>query len=208
MSKTVGFKQIYVGVFDQEGKTLKNLFLWKDEKGGTVNMNVSGLAPENIEMRASNKTVWQKKKGAGEVKSELGLFNIPTEHLNIVLGRDTDTNGSSWVGDDTSAPYVAMIGESEHLLTSEPIYCGLVKGTLSLDSDEWKTTQKQAEAPEPTTLNGDWIARDIDGKSRIVGYHEGENNSDKFFEAVLPGFSKLKANEDIVNVTEDEEGTP
>ncbi len=200
-SATAGFKKLHVGVFDDKAEKIIQKFTWEDDQGGTVNMNISGLAPEMADMWASNKRVWMKKQGTNEIKSDIDLFNVPTDDLNVVLGRDKDENGTSWVGDDSRAPYVAVIGESE-TINGDPIYCALVKGSFSLDSIEFKTTAEKAEAPEPTKLNGDWMNRKIDGKSRAIGYHEGEKGADAFMANVFPGYS----GDDLP--TESEEDTP
>ncbi|MEB7998924.1 phage tail protein [Staphylococcus saprophyticus] len=185
-SATVGFKKLHVGIFDDKAEKIIKRMTWEDDKGGTVNMNITGLAPEMVDMWASNKRVWMKKQGTNEVKSDTDLFNIPTEDLDAVLGREKDENGTSWVGDDTRAPYVAAVGESEDA-DGNPIYCALVKGTFSLDQVEFKTTAEKAEAPEATKLTGDWMNRTIGGKSRAVGYHEGEEGAEAFLELVFPG---------------------
>ena len=35
---------------------------WEDEKGGTVDLNITGLAPDLVDMFASNKRVWMKTR--------------------------------------------------------------------------------------------------------------------------------------------------
>ncbi|WP_413481886.1 major tail protein [Mammaliicoccus vitulinus] len=187
--QTFGFKRLLVGVFDKDGLKVEKKLVWEDENGGTVNLNVTGLNPESVKFRASNKTVWQKRQGTDEVKSDMDLFNVPTEDLNTVLGRDSDGK-TSWVGDDTRAPYVAMIGESENPVTGEPIYCALTKGTFGLESIEMKTTEEKIEAPEPLKLAGDWIGRNIDGKSRTIGFHEGTEGADEFIAKVFDGLAE------------------
>lgn len=188
-SATVGFKKLHVGIFDDKAEKITKKLTWEDDKGGTVNMNITGLAPEMVDMWASNKRVWMKKQGTNEVKSDIDLFNIPTEDLDAVLGCEKDENGTSWVGDDTRAPYVAVVGESADV-NGKPIYCALVKGTFSLDQVEFKTAAEKAEAPEASKLTGDWMNRTIDGKSRAVGYHEGEEGVDAFLNLVFPGYTE------------------
>ena len=187
--QTFGFKRLLVGVFDEDGKKVEKKLTWEDADGGTVNLNISGLNPESVKFRASNKTVWQKRQGTDEVKSDMDLFNVPSEDLNTVLGRDVDGK-TSWVGDDTRAPYVAMIGVSENPVTGEPIYCALTKGTLGLESIEMKTTEEKIEAPEPLKLAGDWMGRTIDGKSRTIGFHEGDEGADEFISTVFEGLEE------------------
>lgn len=185
-SAIAGFKRVHVGIFDDKAENIIKRYLWEDENGGTVNLNITGLAPDMVDMWASNKRVWMKKQGTNEVKSDMDIFNIPTDQLNGVLGREKDQNGTSWVGDDTRAPYVALVGESE-TIDGQPVYCALVKGTFSVDSNEFKTTADKEEAPEATKLSGDWMNRKVDGKSRVYGYHEGSAGSDAFMKLVFPG---------------------
>lgn len=184
-SYTYGFQRLHVGVFDKEGNKVEKRLLWEDKNGGTIHINITGLNPQTIKMRASNKTVWQKRQGTDEIKSDMDLFNIPMEDLDLVLGREKDENGTSWVGSDTRARYVTIIGESQDGVTGVPVFCALTKGTLGLDSIEFKTTQEKPSEPEPTKLHGEWIERTIDGKSRTVGYHIGKKNSEAFFNLIF-----------------------
>ncbi|MEB8101054.1 major tail protein [Staphylococcus xylosus] len=193
-SYVAGFKRLHVGLFDEKGEQVTEKFIWEDDQGGTVNMNITGLAPEMVDMFASNSRVWMKKQGTNEVKSDIDLFNIPSEDLNKVLGRVKDENGTAWVGEKTRAPYVTVIGESEAGLTGEPIYCALLKGTFSLDSMEFKTKGEKAEAPEATKLTGDWMNRKVDGESRVYGYHEGSKGAEEFMKKVFVGLSTEAAN--------------
>lgn len=89
-SYVAGFKRLHVGVFNDKADKVISKHIWEDENGGTVNMNVTGLAPDMVDMFASNKRVWMKKQGTNEVKSDIELFNIPSEELNAVLGRSKD----------------------------------------------------------------------------------------------------------------------
>ncbi|EMC0274949.1 phage tail protein [Staphylococcus pseudintermedius] len=197
-SYTVGFKKLYVGVFDEDAENIVKRFIWQDEKGGTVNLDITGLSPDMIDMYASNKRVWMKKEGTNSVKSDLDLFNIPTDQLDYVLGRTEDTNGSSWVGETTRAPYVAMIGESETGVDGKPVYVALLKGIFSLDSMKFKTKGEKEEAPEPTKLTGDWMMREVEiggtTSGYVFAYHEGTNGVEEFFNKVFVGFDNTDPN--------------
>lgn len=192
-SYVAGFKRVYVGVFNKSSK-IEQVFVWEDDKGGTVRMNITGLAPDKTDMFASNKRVWIKKQGTNEIKTDLELFNIPSDELNTVLGRKKDNNGTTWVGVDTRAPYVTLVGESQDGITGEPIYVALLKGILSLDNIELKTKGEKAEAPEVTKLVGDWMNRKIDVDGNVVenayGYHEGKEKADAFLKKVFEGYTK------------------
>lgn len=192
-SYVAGFKRIYVGVFNNASK-IERLFVWEDDKGGTVRMNITGLAPDKTDMFASNKRVWIKKQGTNEIKTDLEVFNIPSDELNTVLGRKKDNNGTTWVGVDTRAPYVTIVGESQDGITGEPIYVALLKGIFSLDNIELKTKGEKAEAPEVTKLVGDWMNRKINVDGNVVenayGYHEGKDNAEAFLKKVFEGYER------------------
>ena len=59
-SYVAGFKRIYVGVFDNKAEKVTELYTWEDDKGGTVRMNITGLAPDKVDMFASNNKVQTK----------------------------------------------------------------------------------------------------------------------------------------------------
>ncbi|SUL31787.1 major tail protein [Staphylococcus aureus] len=46
-------------------------------------------------------------------------------NLNTVIGRTKDKNGTSWVGENTRAPYVTVIGESEDGFNRSAGICSL-----------------------------------------------------------------------------------
>ncbi|MBF2751524.1 MULTISPECIES: major tail protein [Staphylococcus] len=211
-SYKVGFKRLHVGIFDLEASKVIKRMIWENENGGTVNMNITGLAPELVDMFASNKRVWMKKQGTNEVKSDMDVFNIPSDDLNAVIGRSKDKNGSAWVGENTRAPYVTVVGESEDGLTGQPVYVALLKGTFSLDSIEFKTRGEKAEAPEPTKLTGDWMNRtiDVDGTNQgiVYGYHEGKEGEEEFFKKVFVGYEgSAPSPEEAEDITPTSDGT-
>ncbi|USC74164.1 phage tail protein, partial [Staphylococcus aureus] len=47
--------------------------------------------PDLVDMFASNKRVWMKKQGTNEVKSDMSIFNIPSDDFNTGIGRTKDT---------------------------------------------------------------------------------------------------------------------
>ena len=181
----VGFEEVIVGIFDDAGEKIKELFTWKDEKGGTVNLNITGLEKEISEVWASDKRVWMSKRGTGAVTSSFESFNPPQADLDKVLGRDIDTNGTSWAGSDTNPPYVAMIAKS-HDIDGEPVYLALVKGMFGQNEENLATNTNESTTPGNTTLTGSWQNKDIEGKSRVYGKHIGEEGYDAFYALVFP----------------------
>lgn len=61
-SYKVGFKKIIRWSFNPEATKVVKRMTWEDEKGGTVDLNITGLAPDLVDMFASNKRVWMKNK--------------------------------------------------------------------------------------------------------------------------------------------------
>lgn len=187
----IGFKRLYVGVFDQsETKVVKKL-VWEGQTGGTVNMNITGLAPDVIKVYASNGPVWSSRKGTGDVKADVELFNIPEDDLNEVLGLKVDGQ-EAWAGPDTQAPYIAVIGESADD-DGNPILIALPKGTASLDSIKLETLEGKAKAPDNDKLNITCVNTKIDGVDqtygKFVGTSKDDPNVQKFIDKVFVGFT-------------------
>lgn len=184
---TVGFESVEVGVFDAAGEAITDTFDWRDENGGTVNMTITGLEPTISRVSASNKTVWQSKRGTGQVTNTFEAFNPPKDDLDIVLGREVDENNSAWVGEDTQAPFVAMIAKSSDV-DGNPVYFALTKGLMGYNEIALTTkTQGEEQTPSNAALTGSWQDTDIDGKSRVFGVHKGSEGYDAFRQLVFPG---------------------
>lgn len=188
----VGFEEVEVGIFDAAGSKTLETFVWKDEDGGTIKLGISGLEPDEVKMRASNKNVWVSKRGTSDVKTSFETFNPPLEELDKVLGAVADSNGISWVGDDTEAPYVSMICKSSDIF-GNPVYLGLVKGKMGLDSIDLNTTEEKAKEPESTKLTGSWISREIEGESRIYGRAVTPEQYTALRNAIFPGLTEPTA---------------
>lgn len=188
----VGFEEVEIGVFNQDGTAVTETFVWKDEDGGTIKIGISGLEPEEVKMRASNKNVWVSKRGTSDVKTSFETFNPPIEELDKVLGIVAGADGVAWVGDDTEAPYVSMICKSSDIF-GNPVYMGLVKGKMGMDSIDLNTTEENPKEPESTKLAGSWISRTIDGKPRIYGRAITAEQYKTLRSAVFPGLPEVPA---------------
>lgn len=181
----VGFDEVEVGIFDRAGEKITDLFVWRDRDGGTVNLNITGLEKEMVDAWASNGRVWMSKKGTGDVQSTFETFNPPQKDLDEVLGRDVEEN-TSWAGEDTDPPYVAMIAKSEDI-DGEPVYMALVYGMFGQNEITMATRTNETTPPENTTLTGSWQNRTIDGKRRVFGKHIGSEGYEAFRKLVFPG---------------------
>lgn len=179
----VGFKRLHVGVFDKDETKVIKKMLWEGQKGGTVNMNITGLAPDVIKVFASDGAVWTAKKGTGDVKADVELFNVPHEDINEVLGLDVE-GGEAWAGTDTQAPYIAVIGETADD-DGNPILIALPKGTATLDSIQLSTLEEKAKVPENDKLSISCVNAKIDGKERVYGKYVATSSDDAGVQAFM-----------------------
>lgn len=186
MATTVGFDQVEVGVFDAAGETITDTFVWRDEKGGTVDLTITGLEKEVVRVEASNGVVWQSKKGTGQVTSTFNTFNPPKEDLNKVLGKKVDGK-ASWMGENTDPPFVAMIAKSEDA-DGTPFYMALPKGLMGMNEITVNTrTQDGSNPPSNTALTGSWQNTEIGGERVVYGDFEGDEGFDEWRQSVFPG---------------------
>lgn len=184
---TVGFEEVEIGIFDAAGETIEETFVWRDEEGGTVNMTITGLEKEASEVYASDKRVWLSKKGTGNVTSTFETFNPPSEDLDKVLGRTVDGQ-TSWAGEETDPPYVALIAKTEDV-DGTALYFALTKGMMGQNEIALATRTADTTPPTNATLTGTWQNRDIEDESRTFGKHIGSEGFDAFRQLVFPGVS-------------------
>lgn len=185
MTTTVGFEEVEVGIFDEAGENIVKTFVWRDEDGGTVNMTITGLDKEVSEVYASNRRVWISKKGTGNVTNTFETFNPPSEELDELLGRKIDGK-TSWAGENTNPPYVALIAKSEDV-DGTPLYMALTKGMFGMNEITIGTRTAETNPPTNTTLTGTWQDRTIDGEGQTYGKHIGEEGYEDFRSIVFPG---------------------
>lgn len=185
MTTTVGFEEVKIGIFDAAGENIEEVFVWRDEDGGTVNMTITGLEKDASEVYASDKRVWISKKGTGNVTSTFETFNPPSQELDKILGRKVDGN-TSWAGEETNPPYVALIAKAEDV-DGTPLYMALTKGMMGLNEVTLATRTQETNPPTNTTLTGTWQNRDIDGEGQTYGKHIGSEEYESFESIIFPG---------------------
>lgn len=186
-----GFKRIHVGVYDEAETKVIEKMTWEDKAGGAVRFNLTGLAPEQLKVYASNGPVWVQRKGTGDVKADLEVFNIPEADLNKVLGLDVEGQ-EAWMGAYTQAPYIAVICETEDI-NGNPILVGLPKGTATLDNLQMETLEEKPKPPENDKLSISFVNAEIDGKDRICGKYVATSKEDAgiaaFVNKILVGYT-------------------
>lgn len=188
MSITVGFKRATVVILDENGKATekKHVLEGKAGKGAAVSAKISGISAETIKLYGSNIAYYIASKGVGDVKAELEALDIPEEAIEDILGRKKHTGGFTLIGEDTEAPYVALMLESANA-AGEPVVFTLFKGKMTMDDKSFATNEDKQATPENETLSMDCVAND-DGQT--IGYGIGAEIKTELetyaFPAVVP----------------------
>lgn len=87
----------------------------KQDNGATTSAEISGLSKEATKVAGSDITYYISRKGVGDVSVDLGLLDLPETSADILLGyrqQDDDTDSIAYIGNETEAPYCALMLES------------------------------------------------------------------------------------------------
>lgn len=187
----VGFKRAKIQVYDKDGKPVagqKYVVEGAQNKGATSTAEITGLSKEATTVAGSNITYYISRRGTGEVKVNLGLLDFPEGASDVVLGYKKDgEDGITYIGEDTEAPYVGIILESENL-QGDKAELAFYKGTFSREQISLKTLDpKENFTPEADAYVFSAISSDAEGeqKGQTVGKYVGAVDS--------PAFAKLEA---------------
>ncbi len=138
----VGFDAAKISILDDNEK-VTDTFTIDRSAGGTIEANISGLAPNMNVVYASNVPFYVSAKGTSEVKCELtvaDLDDLGTEAVNKILGREQDsTTKITKVGVNTTPPYcvLELISKDKQ---GKGLYLGLLKGKFTFDGEDIKTS--------------------------------------------------------------------
>lgn len=164
---SVGFKSIKIAILDaNEQTTAANTFTIDKSAGGAIEANITGLAPNQNIVYASNVPFYVSSKGTGDPKMVLtvaDLENLAAGAFDQILGRTQDaTTKITSVGSDTEAPYCAVELVTEDK-DGKDLFISLLKGKFSYDGDDVKTTDNNGAALSQDQLNFTGVARSSDG---------------------------------------------
>lgn len=160
---TVGFDTIKIAVLDANEKAVTaNTYTIDKSAGGAIEANITGLAPTQNTVYASNVPFYVSSKGTGDPKMTLtvaDLENLPEGALDTILGRQTDsTTKITTIGTDTEAPYCAV-----ELITKgkdgNKLFISLLKGKFTFDGDDIKTTDNNGAVLSQDQLSFTGVAR-------------------------------------------------
>lgn len=161
---TIGFSKAVVGILDDNEMVTDQVTIAPTTKTGTIEMKISGLAPNQNKVYASNQAVFVSQKGIGDVKSTLDIFDLTDDVKQKILGWASQASGGFAVGSATSAPYVVIDCQCD-LPDGHVGHIVLLKGKFAFDGDDVKTSDNNGATPNTDQLQGSFVARDSDGYS-------------------------------------------
>lgn len=164
---TVGFDAVKIAVLDEnEQTTAADTYTIDKSKGGAVDAAITGLAPAQNIVYASNVPFYVSSKGTGDTKitiSVADLEDLPDGALDKILGRKKDeTSKITVVGADTEAPYCAVELLSKDK-SGKALFISLLKVRFTFDGDSMKSTDNQGATLSQDQLSGSAVARSSDG---------------------------------------------
>lgn len=170
---SIGFKRAVVGIYDANEKVTEQVIIDPSTKNGTIEMNISGLAPNQNKVYASNQAVYVSQKGAGDVKASFSIFDLTPDIQSKILGWEAQESGGHAVGSSTDAPFVVIDCQTD-LPDGSIGHVVLLKGKFTYDGDDLKTNDNNGAVPTTPQLQGSFIGRDSDG---LVYYPVSEGDT-------------------------------
>lgn len=164
----VGFKRMYIGVHsDLNTVQAKDIITieGKQDKGATVNAEITGLASEPVKVYGSDIAYYVMQKGTGDVAVNFGILDMLSEVHDKIAGYKTTTDGFSLIGEDTEPPYCSIILESSDL-RGNPVLVGFFKGKFTYSEMAMNTKTGEQTEPEADGYTFNAIASDLDGERK------------------------------------------
>jgi phi13 family phage major tail protein len=164
---TVGFDTVKIAVLDEnEQTTAADTYTLDKSLGGAIEAAITGLAPTQNVLYASNVPFYVSSKGTGDTKIALtvgDLEDLPDGALDKILGRKKDgTSKITVVGADTEAPYCAV-----ELLSKDKngkvLFISLLKVRFTFEGDNMKSSDNNGATLSQDQLTGSAVARSSDG---------------------------------------------
>lgn len=168
----IGFKRATIQILDESLQPVadkKYVVEGTTNKGATSSFEVTGLSPEAVKVYGSNIPYYVSQKGTGDLSATFSALDLPAEVENAVLGRDGEKDGVTHIGDDTEAPYCAVLFESA-ALSGEKVGIGFYAGKFGRDSISAETTTGSAIEPQADEYTFTPISKNVGGKSQAIGF--------------------------------------
>lgn len=187
MAGTIGFSEVYFGILDENEQVIKTHTI-NAKSGGAINMKISGIAPQNNTLYASDGPFHISSSGTTSPKIEVGIADLPDELEQDISGAEKDENGIVKIGKNTTPPYVAVFGKTKGL-GGDDIYIGLTKVKFGMPDDaELATTEDKGSEVNTDTISGDGVDRSSDDIAFAKGRTKDTTFTyEKFREFMFPG---------------------
>lgn len=185
----VGFEKIHIIDYLNTG-AVKNHFVIEGRKGegASQKLEIEGLAKEPTSVAGSNVGYYLSRKGVGKTTANVTLLDLPFEIENEILGRKVTESGIALVGNDTEAPYTAIVGESE-TANGDKVYVSLLRGVFRREKFELNTTDPNEDF-KPEGVEYGFSAENLksdnsDFDGQVFAYYIGSEEGGKsLFEAL------------------------
>ncbi|GGH83548.1 phi13 family phage major tail protein [Pullulanibacillus pueri] len=186
---TVGFKSAKIAVLDENEKTsADNIFTADEKTAGAIEAAITGLAPTQNVVYASNVPYYVSSKGTGDIKIALTVADLealPEGALDKILGREKNEDGITTIGANTEAPYCA-VGLYTDDKNGKALFIGLLKVKFTFDGDDIKSTDNNGSTLSSDVLNGSGVSRASDGLSWAKAREADDVTQDQFEDFIFP----------------------
>lgn len=171
--QTYGFKQLKILKLNDDltpasDATVK-VIDGTPKNGATTSFDLTGLTKEPTKVYGSNIAYFLARKGHGNIAANFGLLDLPAELEHEILGHTKGATDVYHLGEDTEAPYYAVLVESEDLY-GEKVGFGLYAGTFSRDGYSAATKSDEDFTPEAGEYVFTPISKQIGDKNVTVGF--------------------------------------
>lgn len=167
----VGFKKATIQILDDKMKPVegkKYVIQGTANQGATSSFEISGLTSEAVKVYGSDVPYYVLQQGTGDVDVKVSMLDLPPEVENEVLGIKAGDDKIYHIGEDTIAPYCAVLFESSNF-KGEKIGIGFYAGKFGRDGLKAETKTDENKEPEADEYSFKPIAKDVKGKSQTVG---------------------------------------
>ncbi|MDT2814370.1 phage tail protein [Vagococcus carniphilus] len=167
MSETYGFDKLSIRKLTtkrEPDETAKvHVIEGTATEGAPVTMEITGLTKEAVKVWGGDVEYFTIRKGVGAVAANFGLLDVPSAVDQEILGYLEMAEGIDAIGNDSEAPYVAVVAESEDLNSGAPVAFGIVSGTFGKDGFSLATKTDEDFTPEP----GEYVLTAVSRKVKI-----------------------------------------
>lgn len=187
MATLRGFKRATIAVLDKDGNVTDKKFVieGKTDEGATTEFELSGLSKDPTKIYGSNILYFSTNKGVGEVSLKVSVLDLPLDAQAAILGYKENSDGITFIGEDTTAPDCAIIVES-NFLNGDVAAIALFKGTFAYEGEKASTDEDEVKVSDADELTFTSVGKDIENTRQHVGKARGDDTVKKLQDLVFP----------------------